>query len=65
MNHIKGGGSNDFHSSDVLPTAEPRGRPAAETGPDHRCFSTAQFTYHEENEHSLQLQSYNLSTEQM
>lgn len=32
---------------------------------DHWCFSTAHFTYHMENEHSLQFQSYNSYTKQM
>lgn len=32
---------------------------------DHGCLSTAHFTYHMENEHSLQFQSYNSYTEQM
>lgn len=36
-----------------------------ETDQDHCCFSTAHFTYHMENEHSLQFQSYNSYTEQM
>lgn len=33
--------------------------------PNHCCLSTAHFTYHIENKHSLQLQSYNSCTEQM
>lgn len=32
---------------------------------DHWSFSTAHFTYHRENEHSLQFQSYNSYTKQM
>lgn len=32
---------------------------------DHCCFSAVRFTYHMENEHSLQFQSYNSYAEQM
>lgn len=32
---------------------------------DHCCFSTVRFTYHMENEHPLQFQSYNSYAEQM
>ncbi len=46
-----------------LPTVKPWGKSVMEL--DHWSFSTAHFTYHRENEHSLQFQSYNSYTKQM
>lgn len=66
MYPIKGRGSNDSLPETFCLQSNGGGEPVyLGLDRDQWCFSTAQFTYHMENEHSLQFQSHNSYAKQM